>query len=473
MLLPNSIRKLLFMLSGLAFAGFATAAETPASAADPVLLEPVKVVGEHEENRVTTATKTDTPLMETPVSVQTVPEQVLQDQRSNTLQDVLENVSGVRSSNNDVEGYVFNIRGFQSLNVFRNGLLESFAIATLKETANLDRVEVLKGPASILFGRMDPGGVINRVTKKPQAESGYRLEQEFGSYGHDRTQWDATGALNDDKSLAYRVTGAYQDNESFRDFQGGKRAFIAPALRWTPGPTTVFTLEAEYLDNDAQSDIGQIPQNGRPAELPPQRSFQEPNDPDDTTEGHLLSHEFTHRFNTGWVLINRFHYAAADLYKLNVVPTALTGNTLDRAVQYQALDGDTYGTNVDFTQDFAGLGGRHRVLLGLDYFHDYYNYVYAENATSSIDIFNPVYGTVPDSDMSPAFALIPGGFFSAADTRQTGVYVQDQATYLEKWHVLLGVRYDYSSLGSGGGASAAEAEADLDAQTRQSDRAFS
>ncbi|MGH8613723.1 MAG: TonB-dependent siderophore receptor, partial [Gammaproteobacteria bacterium] len=246
--------------------------------------------------RVPTAavtSKTDTPVFDSPFSLQVVPEQVFKDQRSTTIKDALENVSGVRSHSNDVEGYVYNIRGFQVLNVFRNSLLLSFAIPTVYETANLERIEVLKGPGSILFGRIDPGGVINMVTKRPLDVPYYSLEQEIGSYEHYRTIWDATGPLTEDAAFSYRLSGAYQNSDSFRDFQEQERFFIAPAFLWRPTPATEIKFEAQYLNDDAQSDTGFPALGDRPAPIPLSRSFQEPNDPLDETYHVLGGYELT------------------------------------------------------------------------------------------------------------------------------------------------------------------------------------
>ncbi|MGH8652402.1 MAG: TonB-dependent siderophore receptor [Gammaproteobacteria bacterium] len=202
-----------------------------------VTATPGRETGYRVPNAAVTS-KTDTPVFDSPFSLQVVPEQVFKDQRSTTIKDALENVSGVRSHSNDVEGYVYNIRGFRVLNVFRNSLLFSPGIGTVFETANLQSIEVLKGPGSILFGRNDPGGVINMVTKRPLDAPYYSLEQEFGSYQHYRTIWDATGPLSQDAAFSYRLSGAYQDSDSFRDFQEQQRLFISPAFLWRPTAAT-------------------------------------------------------------------------------------------------------------------------------------------------------------------------------------------------------------------------------------------
>ena len=368
--------------------------------------KPVFVTAQRESYAVDsafTATKTDTPLMETPMAVQVVPKQVLQDQRVNRLQDALQNVSGVRSNNNDVEGYVYKLRGFNSLNVFRNGLTLAGGIGSnpgIHETANLERVEVLKGPASVLFGRAEPGGLINLATKRPLATPYYKLEQEFGSYSHYRTVWDATGPLNQSGTVGYRLSGAYQDYGSFRDFQGGRRVFLAPVLAFKPTDRTDLVIDLQYLRNDAQSDTTFPALGNRPAPIPHHRSFQEANDPRDWTGNFNLGYDLTHRFNQNWSITSRFLFSKGSLKKLNVFATALDDATgvLDRTTQFQKLMSTTYATNLDLKGKFEALGLKHRVLVGLDYLHDTTDYNYAEGSTNfPINIFNPVYGSIPDS----------------------------------------------------------------------------
>ena len=142
---------------------------------------------------VASSAKINVPQFDLPVSIQTVPEQVIVDQNDLSLADALQNVSGVRSNSSNIQGYVYNIRGFTTYNVFRNGLMVGVAIPQNYDTSNLEAIEVLKGPASFLFGRADPGGVINRVTKTPLDTPYYSLTQEFGSFNMWRTVVDMTG----------------------------------------------------------------------------------------------------------------------------------------------------------------------------------------------------------------------------------------------------------------------------------------
>ena len=197
------------------------------------------------------ATKTETPLMETPFSVQVVPQQVLQDQLVNRLEKALQNVPGVLPfSTNQGLSDGFMIRGFGSNTTCRDGFFEPDILgggSSKGETANIDRIEVLKGPGSILFGRTEPGGVINLVTKQPLAQRQTSLQQEVGSYSYYRTTLDSTGPITRDDTLLYRVNMSYESTRSFRDFVEDKGTFIAPTLELNIGPRTQATLELSLI----------------------------------------------------------------------------------------------------------------------------------------------------------------------------------------------------------------------------------
>ncbi len=245
-----------------------------------------------------TATKTDTPIMETPVSIQVVPQQVIQDQQAIRLDDITKNVSGVQrdfSFGNGYEG--FTIRGFSTNNtVYRNGFR---LFASIAETAHLDRVEVLKGPAAVLYGRIEPGGLVNLVTKRPSPESYYSLQQQFGSFDLYRTTADATGPITEDRSLLYRLNLAYLNSGSFRDFVFNDRIFLAPGLTWRPTPDDEFNLSVEYDNEDNYDDAGIPALGNRPAPLPSSRNLGEPDD-EYNVESVLVDLNGTHRFNTDW-----------------------------------------------------------------------------------------------------------------------------------------------------------------------------
>lgn len=287
------------------------------SQTDTTTLKTMTVVGEavqdpndpyNKDYTVTnssTATKTDTPIMDTPTSLQIVPRAVMDDQKVTRITDALENVSGVRAQPSLGFGNMFIIRGFHNDNIYRNGLRANNIFPQEYDTANLQSIEVLKGPAH-LYGRTEPGGLISLTTKKPLDIPYYSLEQRFGSYDLYRTEWDATGPVTSDKSLLYRFTGSYQNNNSFRDFDFTDRMLFAPSVTWRPTEATDATLELQVNNQDFMADFG-IPVIGkRPAAIPISRSLGDPNTPASNLNQVQLSSLLNHRFNEDWAIHSRF-----------------------------------------------------------------------------------------------------------------------------------------------------------------------
>ena len=391
----------------------------------------------------TTATKTQTPIMETPMSIQVVPKSVMNDQQAITLEQSLSNVSGVFPGNaQGVES--FNVRGFNTWDYYRNGVRFQSALTQTgkREVANLERIEVLKGPASILYGRIEPGGMINLVPKTPQAMPYYSLQQQFGSYNLFRTTLDATGGLNQDNSLLYRLNFAYNNEDSFRQFVYDRHFFVAPVVQWRISDRTQITAEMEYKTGKYSVDYG-IPAIGnRPANLPINRSLVEPFSGSKYDE-IMAGFHWSHIFNDNWEIKHRFYLQRTDEDDDVVLGSALrTDNrTLDRFYAgFRNNKVETYTTNVDLTGHVETFGIQHTLLMGGDYYNFRNRGLMIDNFNfPSIDIFNPVYSgtTVRDpADDSPY------------DTKENwfGLYFQDQIRLPYNVHVLAGFRYDNAGI---------------------------
>lgn len=438
-----------------------------------------------------TATKTDTPLMETPASIEIVPRQVIQDQKSTRIKDALENVSGVRPQPSLGTGTNFIIRGFQNgFRIYRNGLglINGFGgLQSEVDTANVESIEVLKGPASILYGRIEPGGLINITTKAPLTAPYYALEQRFGSYDFYRTEWDATGPILGDRSLLYRFSGAYQSNNSFRDFGFNDRVLVNPTLTWRPTDATELTINVEGLDHEFKADYG-IPAIGkRPAPIPISRSLDDPNTPRAHDSHVYLNTGLVHRFNDDWTVRNRFLaiYEENDSTFVNPVPAfgdALQADnrTLNRNIFSQEASTEAYVTNLDLIGKFEFWQTRHEVLLGYDYTRSFSRYgnfgdYNSPNPALAIDIFNPApsYG-IPRSLFESTLATAAGdpNNLSEAKLEWNGVYFQDQITLWDRLHILGGGRYDWVEKGRGYGPTYDAAEKAI-APTIRKDEQFS
>lgn len=424
--------------------------------------------------KTTAATKTETPLFDTPASVSVVPKSVLQDQKTGRIKDALENVSSVRPNGSLLSGNRFLIRGFDNRIVFRNSLTGTgSAFRSDFDTYNVERLEVLKGPASVLYGRAEPGGLLNVVTKRPEEEPSYSLEQRFGSFDLYRTEADLTGPLLADHSLLYRVVTVYESSESFRDFGSMDRMAINPSLTWRPTRATEWTIEVEHLDIDYIADFGLPVIGRRVADVPRSRSFGDPNDPDDDAHKTYVGSEFSHRFfNDSWTVRNRFLAGFLGTDDDFVNPTPAFGNalqadgrTLNRNIFAQISDSWTYSTNLELLGDFHWAFTRHQPLVGFDYLRIDSEYSTFGNFTTpnpalAIDIFNPKPSYGIDRALFIGAREIPtsANNHSVFKDENYGVYFQDHITLWEQLHVLGGGRYDWAKTGRGRGSSFAAAK---------------
>jgi iron complex outermembrane recepter protein len=232
----------------------APVASTPSEAEEEGEEELVVTGGQEQEGyRVpnsSTATKTDTPLRDIPGSVQIVPRQLIEDRQLNRITQIVDTVPGLRpdlaTSYQAPSSASFIIRGFNSQSVnFRDGFRD-FGFLSPVDLAGVEQVEVLKGPASVLYGQNQPGGIVNIVSKKPLNTPQYIVDFTAGSFDFYRPTLDITGPLNADKTAAYRLNIAYENAGSFRDFVDSESIYIAPALAFQLGKNTTLNLNAEY-----------------------------------------------------------------------------------------------------------------------------------------------------------------------------------------------------------------------------------
>ncbi|MGH8730023.1 MAG: TonB-dependent siderophore receptor, partial [Burkholderiales bacterium] len=207
--------------------------------------------------RSATATKTDTAIRDIPASVQVIPRDAIEDQNAMTLFEVLQNASNVRSQDSDNSDETFVIRGFDiDTTPARDGVgFKDNGSVGAPDLAGAERVEVLKGPASVLYGTGDAGGFVNLVSKRPLAQPFYQATLSAGSFHFYRAEADLSGPLTE--TLRYRFNAAYERTDSFRDyFVNPRSTFLAPTLAWRPSASTELTVFAEYQKEDTQIDSG-------------------------------------------------------------------------------------------------------------------------------------------------------------------------------------------------------------------------
>lgn len=403
----------------------------------------VVVTGEQDEgynpSNASTATRTDTPLRDIPASVSVIPRQLLEDQNTIRIQDALQNVSGVNRSGNlggtDAGGYV--IRGFSQDGNFRNGLADNDFYSSV-DSANIERIEVLRGPASVLFGQVEPGGIINVVTKQPLAFSYYSVDASAGNYEFYRASADLSGPLSQNDSLLYRLNLAYQNSDSFRDLNFTERVFAAPVVTWNINDQTSLTFDAEYLRNNYLFDRG-LPSIGNgPAPIPISRLVGLPESIyDDSTL--RIGYKLEHVFSENWQLRNALSFVdgrSAGIYAIG--GSALIDDKFSPIfIGREDFRRRTYTLQAELEGRFNTGSIAHRPLIGIELRRNTWDYTsFDVSDPILLDIFNPNYN-VP-------FPEIPTEeTFSYSTRRDTlGIYLQDQITLLENLHLLVGGRFD-------------------------------
>ncbi|MEH2433283.1 MAG: TonB-dependent siderophore receptor [Nostoc sp.] len=425
-----------------------TPSEKPSAQTD----EPIELVvaGEQDGYLVpdaASATRTDTPMRDIPASIQVIPQQVIKDQQITRLDEALRNVSGVTfAGNNDNRGIRFSLRGFgaqaysASVPVLRDGF-RVYGSQGFPELSNLERVEVLKGPASILYGEIDPGGVINLVSKQPLAEPFYEAELQVGSQPFVRPRFDISGPLTTDGKVLYRLNALYQYSESFRNYDNDIDRFsVAPIVTWKIGDRTNLTFNLEYTKDNGPADFGIVASNNGIVNVPRSRVS---NNPNDTIENTYLSvgYNLEHKFSDNWTIRNAFRYMS---YSYDYSPLALPFNfdgTTGTLTRFFADQDDTtkdYSLQTNVVGKLTTGSIKHTLVVGVDLndSDESGTTKFGFSGFDTINIFNPIYGPEPNPSTLPLFSD------TSTNTKRLGVYAQDQVTLVDNLFLLAGFRYD-------------------------------
>ena len=404
----------------------------------------VVVTGAQDEgynpSRSSTATGTDTPLRDVPFSIQVIPREVLDDRNVTELGNALETAGGVISEGLRGTGSLgpeFLIRGFDST-IFQNGI-RAFTITPLS-TNNVERVEVLRGPASILFGQGDPGGIINLVTKQPLSEPFYEISATAGNFDTYRGAVDLSGPLGETENVRYRFNLSYENFGSFRDFVDGERFQISPTIAWDLGPNTSLDLYGQYTYDRETVDEG-IPfdSNGNPIDVPRSRFLNE--DFGETTQDQFsLGYRLNHDFSDSWSISHNSEYLQYETVRFH--PFIAFGSFDDvtgELTRNEQLADDIFRrffTNAEIRRRFDTGPVQHQLLFGVEYRHDDQEQNFSSFAPfAPINVFNPIYADEP-FERNPTF-------FRDDNIDTIGVYLQDQIDITSDLILLAGVRFDY------------------------------
>ena len=352
-------------------------------------LQEVEVIGRKESSYKNTnsfiGTKTASALKEVPQSVGYVTKELILDQGATTVNEVVKNISGVNqnSSYND-----FSIRGFRATGNrnsgnLLNGMRAQTSLWKQSSLANIERVEVIKGPASALFGNAAPGGVINRVTKKPLFENKNSITVGVGSWNTLKTYGDFTGPLNPKKTLLYRLNLGYEKTDSFRDLQGSESIIAAPSFSYIPNEKTHVNVDFVYQNFNGKIDRGQsVPADGNVYSTPISRSLSAANDflKENTLNTTIaLTHKFSDHISLNAIYLNSSYsedmleHTQANLYYKQIGNGANAFRYADpNKVMMTANQRKRYFANNSFNTYFnfnfnTGIL-KHKLLVGYDYF---------------------------------------------------------------------------------------------------------
>ena len=423
--------------------------ETLTVIADPTAV--AEATNGYQPLNTSTATLTTMPMLDIPQVVNTVSDKVLADQHATTLDEALYNVSNVVQTNTlggtqDAfvrRGFGANRDGSIMTNGLRTVLPRSFNAAT-------ERVEVLKGPASTLYGILDPGGLINVVTKRPEKTFGGAISATSSSFGGGTGQVDVTGPI-DGTRLAYRLTGEYQDEDYWRNFGNERNTFIAPSLTWFGDDATVTVLYS-HRDYKTPFDRGTIfdLNTKQPVNVDRNTRFDEPfNITDGQSDLAQLNAEY--RLNSQWTA--KFDYSySQDKYSDNqarvMAYDAKTGNLTRRVDATQGSTQRMHSTRADLQGNVDIAGFYNEILTGVSY--ENYDLLRTDmmrcKNVKGFNIYHPVYGKLDKCTT-----------VSAADSDQTlkqesySAYAQDALYLTDKWIAVAGMRYQYYTQYAGKG----------------------
>jgi iron complex outermembrane receptor protein len=388
----------------------------------------------------TMGTKLDLPLLDTPQSVGVVGRQILDDRAVIRLSEVADNVSGVRASPgygglSSANYYIRGFRGSFSGGNLRDGFRD-YTFLSSREVQSVERVEFLKGPSSILYGQAEVGGIANTVLKRPQPGRALTLGLQAGGYSLWRPTVDLNQPMNSAGTLLFRLNGAYEHADSYRNYVHNESQYVSPALIWRIRPRTQLRVQLEMQRYRYLFDTGYVPEP-ESLKLPRNLYYGEPGFNNSTTRQGSVSVEFSHSFSDHWNYRAALNGLQSEGSMRYINPTGITADRqslnrvayiTDEATQNYTLQNELYGRVTTGPVQHNLVGGTELVRWA-------FPYVFNFGTTVPINLLNPRYGNVPT------------GFFPLFGDRTwaniSGTYLQDQITLRRNLKVLAGIRADF------------------------------
>ncbi|MFY9476905.1 MAG: TonB-dependent siderophore receptor [Aquabacterium sp.] len=413
-------------------------------------LPPITVTGTadapYTAKKTITATKTDTPLIDTPQSISVVTKEQIQDQSSQGLAEALRYIPGVGFAQGEGNRETPIFRGVSTTGDFYiDGMRDDMQY--YRDLYNIESVEVFRGPNAMVFGRGASGGLINRVSKAPGWTPHYSGSLTLGSDSNKRITADLNQPLTED--LAFRLNALYEDSDSYRDGVNLQRQGINPTLAWKLAPKTLVTLGYEYFKDDRVADRG-IPSTGglagKPVSTDRSTFFGSAEGSPTGSELNALTALVEHEFSNGVQLRNRTRVTQQDKFYQNVFASSAlkTGNLVAISAYNNATKRDSWSNQTDLTGE-TNLGGmKHKLLLGAEIGQqDTDNYrmtgYYNNSATvTSTDV--PLSNPIPSLPF--AYRQSSSDADNGTQSKVIAVYVQDQIELSPAWQLIAGLRYD-------------------------------
>ncbi|RBH52886.1 MULTISPECIES: TonB-dependent siderophore receptor [Pseudomonas] len=397
----------------------------------------------YRATRSASATRTDTSIHETPQSISVVSKEAVEDLGATRLQDALDYAGGVGRANNfGGQGLTtFTVRGFTTGEFYRNGFPINRGYPNMPDANTIERLEVLRGPATMLYGRGDPGGTFNVVSKQPLAERTVTLGSQLNDQGMKRGTLDASGPLDEEGRLAYRLNLVGEGGDTFRDHVETERYGIAPVLTWQATDATKLIFEGDFMRNNAPLDRG-VTRYARQIGIASRDSFFGEKDVGKLhNDNNMAQLRFEHMLNDDWTLGGGFQWLDGSL-KGNAIEAngiAADGRTLGRNFNYRKLEWTDKDTQLNLTGHFDIGGLQHTLLTGIEYEeYDYKSVIQRSSGAVDaypIDIFDPVYG-------QPRPALTRTPTHDKENLKTYAAFVQDQVALTDKLKVLAGARFE-------------------------------
>lgn len=415
---------------------------------------PTGPVSGYVATRSATATKTNTPLIETPQSISVVGREQIDAQKAQTLTQATQYVPGLFSGSFGADSRIdyFNLRGFvaSDYGLYRDGLqLLNYGFGYFKvDTFGLERIEILRGPAAVLFGAGTPGGLINQVSKRPTLDAQRYIEVGGGSFGQGYAAFDLSGPADDSGHWFYRLTGIGHTGGTQVDGAPDDRVYIAPAFTYKPDGATKFTFLSSYQHDNTAVTSNFLPYSGtvRPnlggLRIPRSLNVGDIGLNTFRRDQAFVGYEFEHAFDETWTIRQNLRYSFLESFQNSYIGQLGYSDpaTETRLARYQFRDSARVNLfQVDNQAEARFFDGffRHDLLMGIDY----KNYQLHDNQASTfpgpdINIRFPAYGQRVSS---------PVPYLVNADTfEQTGLYAQDQIKLTDRLTLVVGGRQDFA-----------------------------